>query len=263
MLTRSTLKLIRSLDTRKGRRREGLFVAEGPKLVGELLGHFVLRQLFVADDVVGAQASLLHGVSPSCLSVVSSDELSRASLQQTPQGVLALFKIPRDEADFASVASSSLTLALDDVQDPGNLGTIVRLADWFGVSDIWCTPATADIWSPKAIQATMGGIARVRVHIINNLSLALASLPAAVPVYGTSLHGEALWHTELAPTGVIVLGNEGRGVCTEVEAQCRCRLLIPNYPAGRPTTESLNVATATGIVLAEFRRRCYSPSPIH
>lgn len=255
MLTKATLKLIRSLDTRKGRRSEGLFVAEGPKLVGELLGYFNLRQLFVAQDVRSACAELLQRAEPSRIVDVTPDELTRASLQQTPQGVLALFEIPADEADFAATAASELTIVLDDVQDPGNLGTIVRLADWFGVNHIWATPATADIYNPKAVQATMGGLSRTRVHIINNLPAALAALPDSVPVYATSLHGDVLWQSPLSPTGVIVMGNEGRGIHPEVEAACRRRLLIPTFPAERKATDSLNVAMATGIVLAEFRRR--------
>jgi len=255
MLTKSTMKLIRALDSRKGRRREGLFVAEGPKLVGELLEHFVLRQLFVASESIPNFISLLKRVPPEAVVELTAEELSRASLQQTPQGVLALFEIPDFTADFAAVASSSLTLVLDDVQDPGNLGTIVRLADWFGISDIFCTPATADVWNPKAVQATMGGLARVRVHLINNLPAALAALPPSVPIYGTSLQGQNLWQADLAPCGVVIMGNEGRGVSPEVDACCRQRLYIPPYPADSYTTDSLNVAMATGIVLAEFRRR--------
>ena len=255
MLTKSVQKLIRSLDSRKGRRREGLFVAEGPKLVGELLGHFALRRLYVAADVAAQHPALLRRAGSSRVEVISADELSRISLLQAPQGLLSLFEIPADAADFASVAATELTLALDDIQDPGNLGTIVRLADWFGVRHIFCTPSTADVWNPKAVQATMGGLARTRVHILNSLPAALASLPAEVPVYGTSLHGDVLWQSELSSTGVVVMGNEGRGVSPEVDALCRRRLLIPNYPPLQQATDSLNVAMATGIVLAEFRRR--------
>ena len=255
MLTKSSLKLIRSLDSRKGRRREGLFVAEGPKLVGELLDHFVLRSLFVAENVRSSLAPLVQRVPEALITEVSAEELSRASLQQTPQGVLALFEIPEETADFEAVASSSLTLLLDDVQDPGNLGTIVRLADWFGINHIWATPATADVWNPKAVQATMGGLARTRVHILNNVLSSLTSLPASVPIYATSLDGNVIWEASLSATGVIVMGNEGRGISPEVASLCRSRLLIPNFPAGRSTTDSLNVAMATGIVLAEFRRR--------
>lgn len=255
MLTKSTLKLIHSLESRKGRRREGLFVAEGPKLVGELLDYFTLRHVFFSSDLQLSHSTILSRIPATLLTKVTPEELSRASLMQTPQGILAIFDIPKDEADFTSVASTSLTIALDDVQDPGNLGTIVRLADWFGVQHLWCTPSTADIWNPKAIQATMGGIARVRVHLLNNLHEALADLPSSVPIYGTSLQGDILWQSELSASGVIIMGNEGRGISPEVDTLCTQRLFIPNFPLGQQTTDSLNVAMATGIVLAEFRRR--------
>lgn len=257
MLTKATQKLIQTLDTRKGRRKEGLFVAEGPKLVAELLGHFTCEHL-VATESWMTQAEGLLGrcsdASQPLIDVVTEEKLRQVSLQQTPQQVLALFRIPPDDAELATVAASQLTLALDGVQDPGNLGTIVRLADWFGVHDIWCSPGTADIWNPKAVQATMGGLARVRVHYVN-LVAQLQALPSSSSIYGTSLHGQNLWQAELAPHGVVVMGNEGKGVSPDVDSLCRQRLLIPNYPEGQTTTESLNVAMATGIVLAEFRRR--------
>ncbi len=248
MLTKATQKLVRSLDTRKGRRKEGLFVAEGPKLVGELLGHFDCVRLVATE----AWTMAYDGIVP--VDVVTEEELQRISLQQTPQHVLALFRIPDDEGSMAEVARDQLCIALDGVQDPGNLGTIVRLADWFGIHDIWCSQGTADIWNPKAVQASMGGLARVRVHYVDLVSQ-LQALPVAVPLYGTSLRGQSLWQAQLAPSGIVVMGNEGNGVSAEVDALCRQRLLIPNYPAGLPTTESLNVAMATGIVLAEFRRQ--------
>ena len=257
MLTKATQKLIQSLDTRKGRRKEGLFVAEGPKLVGELLGHFACVHIVATEAWMAQGEELLDRCSDSPrpqVDVVTEEKLRQVSLQQTPQQVLALFRIPPDEAVLDAAAASQLTIALDGVQDPGNLGTIVRLADWFGVHDIWCSPGTADIWNPKAVQATMGGLARVRVHYVDLVSQ-LRALPSSSSIYGTSLHGQNLWQAQLAPHGVVVMGNEGKGVSADVDALCRQRLLIPNYPEGQTTTESLNVAMATGIVLAEFRRR--------
>ncbi len=251
MWTKATQKLIRSLDTRKGRRKERLFVAEGPKLVGELLGHFQCVHIVATADWEGQ--SLIQQGHITC-DLVTADELQRVSLQSSPQQVLALFRIPEDSGSLLSTSREQLTIALDGVQDPGNLGTIVRVADWFGVHDIWCSPGTADIWSPKAVQATMGGLSRVRVHYVN-LVEQLTSLPPEIPVYGTSLQGDSLWQTTLQPSGVLVMGNEGKGISPAIDALCRRRLLIPNYPQGSTTTESLNVAMATGIVLAEFRRQ--------
>lgn len=256
MLSKATLQLIRSLDTRKGRRQHGLFVAEGPRLVGELLGHFQCEVLFYTDNP--AYEPLLTAASSqnsrTSVSLLSESDMKRCSLQQSPQGVLALFRIPQYELNPIEMAEQQLCIALDGVQDPGNLGTIVRLADWFGVTNILCSSDTCDIWNPKAVQATMGGLARVRVHYIN-IPAWLQSLPDSVPIYGTSLQGTSVWTADVQQCGVIVMGNEGRGVSPEVAALCRKQLLIPNYPMGRACTESLNVAMATAIILSEFRRR--------
>ena len=147
-----------------------------------------------------------------------------------------------------------MCLVLDDVQNPGNLGTIVRLADWFGIEHIFCSKGCADIYNPKTVQATMGGIARVQVHEADLPEL-LSRLDKDIPVYGTFLDGENMYGKELENRGLIVMGNEGKGVSKEVEAFVTERLYIPNYPEGRETSESLNVAIATAIVCAEFRRR--------
>ena len=183
---------------------------------------------------------------------VEQEELSRASLQKTPQEVLAIFEQPVYESD-SKVISESLCLALDNVQDPGNLGTIVRLADWFGIEDIFCSAGTVDIFNPKTVQATMGAIARVRVHYCDLPEL-ISSLKG-IPVYGTFLNGNVIYSETLSANGLIVMGNEGNGVSTEVEALINKRLYIPNYPHERETSESLNVAIATAVVCAEFRRR--------
>lgn len=263
MLTKATIQLVRSLDTRKGRKREGCFVAEGPRLVGELLGHFRCRALmataewFAANEdalaVVGQESVMANLLKNIKIEVLTKAELERVSLQQTPNQVLAIFEIPDDEIPEPQ-SLEGLHIALDEVQDPGNLGTIIRLADWFGVEHIWCSQTTADVWNPKVVQASMGGLARVRVHYIN-LPIFLGQLSPSICVYGTSLEGESLWTQELCSDAIVVMGNEGNGVSPEVAALCRHNLFIPNYPPGQSTTESLNVAMATGIVLSEFRRR--------
>ena len=156
--------------------------------------------------------------------------------------------------DVNEVAKKQLCLVLDDVQNPGNLGTIVRLADWFGIEHIFCSKGCADIYNPKTVQATMGGIARVQMHYVD-LPEMLSSLERGIPVYGTFLDGDNMYQKTLENRGLIVMGNEGKGVSREVEALVSERLYIPNYPEGRETSESLNVAIATAIVCAEFRRR--------
>ena len=148
-----------------------------------------------------------------------------------------------------------LTLALDDVQNPGNLGTIVRLADWFGIGDVVCSEATADCFNPKVVQATMGAILRVRVHYCDLEAYLAAERAAGTPIYGTFLEGDDIYRTQLTPTGIVLMGNEGRGVTPACAAQVTRKLFIPPYPAERHATESLNVAMATGIVCAEFRRQ--------
>ena len=142
---------------------------------------------------------------------------------------------------------------MDDIQDPGNLGTIIRLADWFGIEHIFCSPNTVDVFNPKAIQATMGGIARVKVHYIALSEL--IHVLGNVPVYGTFLDGKNMYEQPLSKNGIIVMGNEGNGIGTEVEKLVNRKLYIPNYPQERETSESLNVAIATAIVCAEFRRQ--------
>ena len=156
---------------------------------------------------------------------------------------------------YQSTQSDRLSLALDGVQNPGNLGTIIRLADWFGISDIYCSADTADCYNPKVVQATMGAILRVKVHYLQLADFLKKTAANKTPVYGTMLDGVNIYQSELTPAGVIVMGNEGKGVSDECARSFTHRLLIPSYPPERQGSESLNVAMATGIVCSEFRRR--------
>ena len=184
---------------------------------------------------------------------VSQEELSRASLLKTPQQVLAIFEQPQYKLN-PEIVHQSLCLALDDVQDPGNLGTIIRLADWFGIEHIICSTNTVDVYNPKTVQATMGGIARVKVHY-TPLPDFISSLGDDTPIFGTFLNGENMYEQPLTTHGLIVMGNEGNGIGKEVEALINRKLYIPNYPQGQKTSESLNVAIATAVICAEFRRQ--------
>lgn len=256
MISKNKIKYVRSLEMKKYRKAEGAFVAEGHKLVGDLLRVFECTYLAATGDWLKQNDALLKSVAFDGVEIdeVTEDELRRASLQEHPQQVLAIFRQPVYDASLNSVASESLCLMLDDVQNPGNLGTIVRLADWFGIEHVFCSKGSADIYNPKTVQATMGAIARVQVHYAD-LPDELAALDRSIPVYGTFLDGESIYEKTLENCGVIVMGNEGKGVSAEVEAFVSERLYIPNYPAGRATSESLNVAIATAVVCAEFRRR--------
>ena len=256
MISKNRLKYVRSLEMKKYRKAEGVFVAEGHKLVGDLLDVFECKYLAATSEWLSANAAWVECQRRSGVEVdeVTDEELKRASFQETPQQVLAVFKQLTYEVDVNEVARKQLCLVLDDVQNPGNLGTIVRLADWFGIEHIFCSKGCADIYNPKTVQATMGGIARVQVHEADLPEL-LSRLDKDIPVYGTFLDGENMYGKELENRGLIVMGNEGKGVSKEVAAFVTERLYIPNYPEGRETSESLNVAIATAIVCAEFRRR--------
>ena len=264
-ISKNLQKLIRSLETKKGRRKEGLFVAEGPKVVGDLMAAATPARLIATPEWFAHQA--LEPREQDCL--VTDDELRKVSLLQHPQQVMGLFPLdfprnntanncPTEQANKseseAFALADRLAIALDGVQDPGNLGTIIRIADWFGIETIYCSMDTVDAFNPKVVQATMGSLARVGT-VYCQLAQLLAGLPAGTPVYGTFLDGQSIYGQPLTRGGIIVMGNEGNGISPEVARCINRRLLIPNYPQGRATTDSLNVAIATAITCAEFRRQ--------
>ena len=237
MISKNQIKFVRQLEQKKYRKKEGLFVAEGPKVVGDLL-----RAGFNAQEIYATKEWNSNGKR---VQEVTEEELRKVSFLQHPQQVLALFEIP--SAKLSS--DSALSLALDDVQDPGNLGTIIRIADWFGISTIYCSENTVDAWSPKVVQATMGSIARVNIVYTDLKELILN---ATVPVYGTLLDGQNIYTQELSQDGIIVMGNEGNGISQAIRPLINRKLLIPQFHKG---PESLNVAIATAITCSEFRRR--------
>ncbi len=261
MISKNKIKYIHSLELKKNRNKEGKFVAEGHKVIGDLLA-------LQPADLIVATAEWLHGkhiAEGTEVIEVTEEELKKVSFLQHPQQVLAVFKqasyvdiSQKDSASkehgFSEIDTEKLNLALDGVQDPGNLGTIIRIADWFGIEHIYCSQDTADVYNPKVVQATMGSIARVKVEYGDLLSL-MSSLPSDVPVYGTLLDGDNIYQQELTNRGFIVMGNEGKGISPALAEKVNHRLLIPNFPEGRPTADSLNVAIATAITCAEFRRQ--------
>ena len=241
MISKNQIKWVHSLELKKNRRREGLFVAEGPKVVGDLLrAGFKARQIF-ATTMMTADTQL-----------VTNEELQRISFLQHPQEVLAVLEIPANTAPIAP--EGHLSLALDGVQDPGNVGTIIRIADWFGIDCIYCSPDTADIYNPKVVQATMGSIAHLPI-VYTYLPQFLDSLPETFPVYGTLLDGNNIYDQSLTSEGIIVMGNEGNGISEAIRQRITRRILIPNFHQGSERAESLNVAIATAITCSEFRRR--------
>ena len=249
MISRARIKWIKSLEMRKYRMQNNAFVAEGPKLVGELLPYSTPIYVAATKEWLVQNHQLLRNVKE--VDEVSHEELERASLLRTPQSVLAVMPIPKRILEIASI-QDELVLALDGIQDPGNLGTILRVADWFGIRHVLCTEGTVDVYNPKCVQSCMGALARVEVHYCN---LPEVLKRVKVPVYGTFLNGTDIYKEEISPNGIIIMGNEGNGISKEVEGFVSSRLYVPNFPSGSLTTESLNVAVATGIVCAEFRRR--------
>ena len=241
MITRAEILDIKALATKQGRGEQGAFIAEGEKLVDEIRNSSLRIRRILQTKPIFAEGEL-----------ISEKEMERISQLKTANSVLAVVELPKYKLSLANPAKN-LVLALDRIQNPGNLGTIIRLADWFGISDIVCSEETADCFNPKVVQATMGAILRVRVHY-TNLAAWLGKEHHS-NIYGTFLEGENIYSAELEKSGVIVMGNEGQGISSEVAATVSHKLLIPPYPADRCGSESLNVAVATAVICSEFRRR--------
>lgn len=260
MISKNQIKFIRSLELRKNRRQSGLFIAEGPKVVGDLMKRQLPAWVVATPEWLQAEWAPVAGNRKDTGEVqvmeVTEEELKRVSCLQHPQKVLALFALP-DAGDEWNrdgiIGDDRLLLALDGVQDPGNMGTIIRIADWFGIDTILCSPDTADAFNPKVVQATMGSIARVRL-IYTDLVAFCRTLPADYPVYGTLLDGSDIYRQSLTAHGIIVMGNEGKGISPALRQLVNRRLLIPRF-GGAVGAESLNVAIATAITCSEFRRR--------
>lgn len=239
MLSKNQIKLITSLKQKKYRLQHGLFVVEGTKTIQEFLqSDFELDTLYTIEP---------FNIDAKKEALISEAELKRISFLKTPNKALAIFKVPRSKP----IDHSKLIVALDDVRDPGNLGTIIRLCDWFGVNDLVCSQETVDCFNPKVIQATMGSITRVNVTY---LDLADFLKQARPPIYGTFMDGTNVYNKELSETGVVVLGNEANGISKNIESIVTEKLSIPRFGTLQ-ATESLNVATAAAILLSEFKRR--------
>lgn len=252
MISKADIKLIRSLTDRQSRLEHGIFAVEGIKLVSEVLASdYTVTRIFVARGA-GVEAGL-PGLPAILTEEVSPAEMERISHFKTPPGILALVKVP--DRPFIDTSREKLVLALDGVNDPGNLGTIIRIADWFGIGDIVCSPGSADCNNPKTVQATMGALFRVNVHYMPLAEFLKDAVKNKIPVYGTVLDGKNIYDSALSDRGIIVMGSESHGISPEICALLSHKLLIPPYPAGRRGSESLNVATAAAIVCSEFRRR--------
>ncbi len=240
MLSKNQIKLITSLQQKKQRFANQLFFAEGIKVIQELVeSNFELVHLYSTQND-------FEEVSQDKKTLISANELKKISALATQNSCLAVFRIQADK----KIIESGLILALDSIRDPGNLGTILRLCDWFGIDQIVCSKDAVDIYNPKVVQATMGSIARVNVNYID---LENFIGKTQLPVFGTFMQGSTIYKTDLPQEGIIVMGNEANGISPELEKLIKNRLTIPRF-GSLQKTESLNVATATAIVLSEFRR---------
>lgn len=252
ILTKNTIKYIQSLKDKKKRDENLVFIAEGDKIVRDLLP-FLNCQILVATKNFFLNLDQKSGsYNIDSIVEVSKKELDNLSFLKNPQQVLAIFYKPKYELDFKCI-QNQLSLALDGIQDPGNLGTIIRVADWYGIGNVFCSTDTVDVYNPKVVQATMGALVRVKTHYVD-LPQFLGNLDR-IPIYGTFLNGDNMYNKELMSNGVIVMGNEGNGIRPEIEKWITNKLFIPNFPQGRKTSESLNVSIATAIICSEFRRK--------
>lgn len=257
MIGHNKQKLIQSLALKKYRDKYHMFVAEGPKLVQELWGTFECH-LLIHTSSFRPQLQNCPQQKDLLCEEISEEELKKISFLQTPQNVLAVFACRQESAFNPQMCEKNLCLALDGVQDPGNVGTILRLADWFGIEHVLCSPDTADVYSPKTVQATMGALARVHVHR-QDFAQTFSLLGNNVPIYGTFLDGQEIQTASINNRGILVMGNEGQGIRPETESHITHKLFIPPFPSGRTSVESLNVAIATAIACQEFRRRISNP----
>ncbi|MGB5417283.1 TrmH family RNA methyltransferase [Algibacter sp.] len=238
MLPKSQIKLITSLKQKKYRQQHGFFVVEGVKTITEFLqSNLKLYKLYTTES---------FNIDAKDETLISDADLKRISFLKTPNKALAVFKIPESNA----IDISGLIVALDAIRDPGNLGTIIRLCDWFGVKELVCSKETVDCFNPKVIQATMGSITRVNINYVDLPSFLKES---KLPVFGAFMEGENVYSKKLPESGVLVMGNEANGVSKEAEAVITEKISIPRF-GNLKATESLNVATATAILLSEFRR---------
>lgn len=242
MVSKRQIKIITSLQQKKCRKSTGLFVAEGKKVIDEFLhSSFKLDSLFSVDE------DLFPAVKD--VTIISEAELKKISFLKNPNNCLALFKV----AEETEIATNQLVVALDDVRDPGNLGTIIRLCDWFGVKDLLCSETTVDCYNPKVVQATMGSLTRVNVvydRLENHLS------QTDLPVFGAFMDGKNVYQSQLPDKGILVMGNEANGISETISKLITDKIAIPRF-GNLQQTESLNVAMATGILLNEFKRSTF------
>jgi TrmH family RNA methyltransferase len=253
MISKNTIKLIKSLDLKKIRIKENIFVVEGDKNVSEVLdSKFKIEKLFATNIFLANYKTELKNAK--LVIEVTKDEINQASLLKSPQNSIALCTLP-DSKTLPEKIDTNLSIYLDDIQDPGNLGTIIRICDWFGIEHLFCSPKTADLFNPKVIQASMGSFCRVDICYTPFESVARLASKSGVPIYGAFLDGENIYEQKLPPMALLVMGNEGNGISTEIENAIDRKIKIPEFNRNPKSAESLNVSVATAIICSEFKRQ--------
>ncbi len=250
MLSKNKIKFFNSLKLKKNRLKHNLFLAEGEKLVFELLQSEIKPKFIITSN---NQKKIAIKQKRFEIIEAENTEIEKISQLKTAPTTIGIFYIPDNTLDYDEI-ENSLTIFCDDIQNPGNLGTIIRTANWFGIKNVICSENSADIYNPKTIQATMGAIASVKVYYIDKTAF-FSSLNKTLPVYGTFLNGNNIYQTKLDCKGIIIIGNEGNGISKECEQFVSDRLYIPSFNTHKITTESLNAAMATAVVCSEFMRR--------
>jgi RNA methyltransferase, TrmH family len=246
MLSQAQLKLVKSLHLKKNREEMHLFIAEGKKLVDELADSSLeVVHVYISGNYFGNKP----------FTKVTGDEMKKISALKTPPNILAVCRIPEENILIPDL-HKELALVLDDIRDPGNFGTIIRIADWFGITHIFCTSECVDTYNPKVVQASMGSIARVKIDYKNLRNVLQECRDRQLPVYGAKLDGVNILKEKLSSNGVVIIGNESTGISPELSDYITYAIKIPSFSLPNKTTgaESLNAAMATAIICAEFRR---------
>ncbi len=253
MLSKNKIKFINSLRLKKFRDINSMFIAEGNKLVNEIISSELTIHFLIYTNKWGGHLKASNNIKE----LIETDEtgIKKISQLKTPPNVIAVVQFPEYSFSISEI-SSQLSLVLDDIQDPGNLGTIIRLANWFGIENIICSKNTVDMFNPKVVQASMGALLRVKLHYLDLLNFFKdIQSNSDIPIYGTYMNGENIYKSQLSDKGIIVMGNEGNGISSGIEPFITNKIAILNFITGQQEPESLNVAVATGIILSEFKRK--------
>jgi TrmH family RNA methyltransferase len=253
MVSKNTIKLIKSLALKKIRIKENLFLVEGDKNVSEVLASdFGIIKLYATNPFLENNKSLLYKANQ--IVEVTQQDINQASLLKNPQNSIALCALPETK-NLPDSIDSDLWIYLDDIQDPGNLGTIIRICDWFGIEYLFCSSKTADIFNPKVIQASMGSFCRIQVYYTPFEPLTKLAINSGLPILGAFLDGENIYEMKLPLKALLVMGNEGNGISAEIENIIEQRIKIHAFNQNPASAESLNVSVATAIICAEFKRQ--------